>query len=116
MESIKQNRAAFKSTLLLITFVISVGCETIEGEEVDFRDAFLGTYTCMGVSSYPSDPGDGSILWHFDTLDYAYNILVEKHSDSSLVVTYDLSRDYSFLASSTESDCESEFIWEKGMM
>lgn len=104
MELIQLYQTAFKFILLLSSLIISVGCETFEGEEVDFRDDFLGTYSCMGVSSYPSNPGDGSILWHYDTIDYRYKVLVEKHADSSLSVIYDLSRGNSFLASPTESD------------
>ncbi len=91
---------SFNSILIqILTFLLFIaGCERYES---DYRDKYIGTYSCIQTYDYPTNPGDGSIVWKTDTAAFNTSIFIEKHGDSSISVSFD-SNNGSFVATSTD--------------
>ncbi|MBE0661215.1 MAG: hypothetical protein IH597_02005 [Bacteroidales bacterium] len=84
--------------LKFLVFLLSVmtSCESENNEKPpDFRDDFVGTYTCMETFTNLDPTYFPYLVWITDTVGYSTMIITEKHQDSSLNI---IIGSYSFIA------------------
>lgn len=70
---------------LLTLSVICISCNENDDLNTDFRDEFIGDYTCMETYFYFC--GENELLWCLDTLVYDAVIRIEKSDDCAVIVS-----------------------------
>lgn len=104
MELQKTFKGSIKYIFALIIIFTSCDKKTAETEpenKVDFRDKFVGTYTCLETFFYFDPINDTIMNWSTDTVSMNQVIEIEKNADSSLNVIID---NYSFIATYENND------------
>lgn len=79
-----KTKLLFFSFTILVTLVIS--CDRKDDEQNDFRDNYIGQYSCMETYFYFCPVGD-TMNWCTDTIAFDRVISIEKSGDSAILIS-----------------------------
>jgi hypothetical protein len=82
-----KRKAPDKMIFLVILLFVITSCGSENNEKpADFRDSFIGSYTCMATYFYFDPINDTILNWSTDTSSYNTMVTIEQYQDSSLNV------------------------------